>query len=148
MIDLLPHLPSLKRYALALTRSPDRADDLVQDTLTRAIAKQHLFEPGTDLGAWLRTMMHHGHASNVRQRMRRDQTIVRLPDAWPPPQDAHVFLCEIMRAMEALPAGQRQTLCLLSEGEAREEIAQRMGVPLNTVRSRARLARRALRAVS
>ena len=52
-------IPKLRRYARALTRDPARADDLVQNSLVRAIAKQHLWQPGTDLRAWLFTILHH-----------------------------------------------------------------------------------------
>src|SRR6516164_569347 len=51
-------IPRLRRYARALTRASDRADDLVQDTLLRALTKLHLWQPGTDIRAWLFTIMH------------------------------------------------------------------------------------------
>src|SRR6201997_2608225 len=67
-------IPRLRRYARALTRSADRADDLVQTTLLRAIAKAHLWQPGTDLRAWLFTVMHNQHVNAVRRAMRDDNT--------------------------------------------------------------------------
>ena len=60
-------IPRMRRYAVALTRNPDRADDLVQATLVRAIAKQHLFKPDTNLRAWLFTLMHNQHVNEVRR---------------------------------------------------------------------------------
>ena len=63
-------IPRLRRYARALTRNRDRADDLVQDTLSRALDKQHLWQPGTNLGAWLFTIMHNQNVNNVRRDVR------------------------------------------------------------------------------
>jgi RNA polymerase sigma-70 factor (ECF subfamily) len=57
-------VPRLRRYARALTHSTDRADDLVQDTLVRALSKLHLWQPGTDLRAWLFTIMHHQYVKH------------------------------------------------------------------------------------
>src|SRR5579884_3805860 len=63
-------IPRLRRYARALTRDVSRADDLVQSCLTRAIAKQHLWQPGTDLRAWLFTILHNQHVNDVRRSVR------------------------------------------------------------------------------
>ena len=64
-------IPKLRRYARALTRDPARADDLVQNSLVRAIAKQHLWQSGTDLRAWLFTILHHQNVNDVRSASRR-----------------------------------------------------------------------------
>ena len=62
--SLVEHeIPRLRRYARALTRAADRADDLVQDILVRALTKGHLWQPGTDIRAWLFTMMHNQEAN-------------------------------------------------------------------------------------
>src|SRR5512133_4259217 len=63
-------IPRLRRYARALTRDVTRADDLVQSCLTRAVAKQHLWQPGTDLRAWLFTILHNQHVNDVRRSVR------------------------------------------------------------------------------
>ena len=63
-------IPRLRRYARALTRDVARADDLVQSGLTRALAKQHLWQPGTDLRAWLFTILHNQHVNDVRRSVR------------------------------------------------------------------------------
>src|SRR6201993_560626 len=68
-------IPRLRRYARALTRSADRADDLVQETLLRAIAKAHLWQAGTDIRAWLFTIMHNQNVNMVRRAMREEATI-------------------------------------------------------------------------
>src|SRR5712691_4315765 len=63
-------IPRLRRYARALTRDVGRADDLVQSCLTRALAKRHLWQPGTDLRAWLFTILHNQHVNDVRRSVR------------------------------------------------------------------------------
>src|SRR6476660_6172860 len=68
-------IPRLRRYARALTRSADRADDLVQETLLRAIAKAHLWQTGTDIRAWLFTLMHNQYVNMVRRAMRDEATV-------------------------------------------------------------------------
>ena len=68
-------IPRLRRYARALTRDVTRADDLVQSCLTRALAKQHLWQPGTDLRAWLFTLLHNQNVNDVRRSMREGVTV-------------------------------------------------------------------------
>ena len=63
-------IPRLRRYARALTRDASRADDLVQSCLLRAVAKQHLWQPGTDLRAWLFTILHNQNVNDVRRSVR------------------------------------------------------------------------------
>src|SRR5271169_7095165 len=74
-------IPRLRRYARALTRAADRADDLVQDTLVRALTKGHLWEPGTDIRAWLFTIMHHQYVNTVR-RQARETAMVDIEHVW------------------------------------------------------------------
>ena len=68
-------IPRLRRYARALTRETNRADDLVQDTLVRAISKSHLWQDGTDIRAWLFTIMHNQHVNSVRRALREETTV-------------------------------------------------------------------------
>jgi RNA polymerase sigma-70 factor (ECF subfamily) len=68
-------IPRLRRYARALTRDSNRADDLVQDTLLRGIAKAHLWQEGTDIHAWLFTIMHNQYVNNIRRDMCEHATI-------------------------------------------------------------------------
>ena len=68
-------IPRLRRYARALTRSADRADDLVQETLLRAISKSHLWQTGTDIRAWLFTIMHNHYVNMVRRAIRDEATV-------------------------------------------------------------------------
>jgi RNA polymerase sigma-70 factor (ECF subfamily) len=76
-------IPRLRRYARALTRQDQtRADDLVQSCLMRAIAKQHLWQPGTNLRAWLFTILHNAHVNDVRRSV-REGVNVSIEDAAP-----------------------------------------------------------------
>src|SRR6266568_9297028 len=68
-------IPRLRRYARALTRDVNSADDLVQSCLARALAKQHLWQPGTDLRAWLFTILHNQHVNDVRRSVREGVTV-------------------------------------------------------------------------
>src|ERR1700759_3115998 len=68
-------IPRLRRYARASTRYAARAADLVQSCLVRAIAKQHLWQPGTDLRAWLFTILHNQHVNDVRRAVREGAAV-------------------------------------------------------------------------
>src|SRR5258705_11404592 len=68
-------IPRLRRYARALTRNRNRADDLAQDPLSRALDKQHLWQPGTNRGAWLFTIMHNQNVNNVRRNFRESAAV-------------------------------------------------------------------------
>src|SRR5436190_2831610 len=68
-------IPRLRRYARALTRDVTRADDLVQSCLVRAVAKQHLWQPGTDLRAWLFTILHNQYVNDVRRSAREGANV-------------------------------------------------------------------------
>jgi RNA polymerase sigma-70 factor, ECF subfamily len=133
-------IPRLRRYARALTRDTVRADDLVQSCLTRGIAKQHLWEYGTDLRAWLFTIMHNQHVNDVRRGVREGIT-VELTEAPAitagPVAIAKLELRDLERALEKLPTEQRETILLVGlEGLAYEEVAAILKVPVGTVRSR------------
>src|SRR5208282_565005 len=81
--SLLEHeIPRLRRYARALTRDSSRADDLVQSCLMRALAKSHLWQPGTDLRAWLFTILHNQHVNDVRSAL-REGVAIPVEDAAP-----------------------------------------------------------------
>src|SRR5205814_1271862 len=69
-------IPGLRRYARALTRNAPIADDLVQDCLVRAVAKQHLWQPGTDLRAWLFTILHNQHVNYVRKSSNKGVSVM------------------------------------------------------------------------
>ena len=143
-------IPRLRRYARALTRDAGRADDLVQGCLLRALAKQHLWQAGTNLGAWLFTILHHLHVSTVRLAMREGisasvedmaATLAVEPDV-----GASILLRDLERAIAALPEEQRQAILLVGlEGMRYEDAAEILAIPVGTVRSRLSRGREALR---
>ncbi len=143
-------IPRLRRYARALTREASRADDLVQSCLVRALAKQHLWQPGTDLRAWLFTILHNQHINDVR-RAAREGALVSVEDAAPvlttPPSAGDALrLRDLERAIAGLPDEQRQAVLLIGlEGMRYDEAAAILGVPVGTIRSRLSRGREALR---
>jgi RNA polymerase sigma-70 factor (ECF subfamily) len=143
-------IPRLRRYARALTRSADRADDLVQTTLLRAIAKAHLWQAGTDMRAWLFTIMHNQHVNIARSTMRDaamidiDQVSSSLVATSDPTTSRQLH--ELERALARLPDEQREVILLVGlEEMSYQEAAQVLRVPVGTVRSRLSRGRDALR---
>jgi RNA polymerase sigma-70 factor (ECF subfamily) len=153
--DLLAAIPRLRRYARVLTGDVNRADDLVQETLARAWEKRRLWAAGSDLRAWLFTIMHNVFV-NQRALARREKLQVSLDDggegneAWQIPvratQYTRVELIELMQHVGRLPTDQREVLLLAAVEELRyEEIATVLGIPIGTVMSRLSRAREKLR---
>lgn len=145
--DLLAEIPRLRRYARALTGDATRADDLVQDTLERALAKWLLWRPGK-LRNWLMTMMHNLFVNDVRARSaleyRDDDTLPEL--AVRAEQGDGLALRDLDRALLALTPEQREVLLLVGLEDLRyEEVARITGVPVGTVMSRLSRARTRLR---
>jgi RNA polymerase sigma-70 factor, ECF subfamily len=143
-------IPRLRRYARALTRDICAADDLVQDCLTRALGKLHLWQDGTDLRAWLFTILHNQYVNYVRRSVREGAS-VGLNDNEPlltrAPQQGHrLELRDLERAIAKLPEEQRSAILLVGlEGMRYEEVATVLGVPVGTIRSRLSRGREALR---
>ena len=153
--DLLAAIPRLRRYARVLTGDGNRADDLVQETLARAWEKRRLWAAGSDLRAWLFTIMHNVFV-NQRALARREKLQLSLDDggegneAWQIPvraaQYTRVELIELMQHVGRLPTDQREVLLLAAVEELRyEEIATVLGIPIGTVMSRLSRAREKLR---
>jgi RNA polymerase sigma-70 factor, ECF subfamily len=143
-------IPRLRRYARALTRSGDRADDLVQETLLRAIAKSHLWQTGTDIRAWLFTILHNQYVNTVRRAMREGSTIdiEQMSSSLVATTDptASCQLRELERALACLPGEQREVILLVGlEGMSYETAAQVLSVPVGTVLSLLSHGRDALR---
>ena len=97
-------IPRLRRYARALTRNRERADDLVQDTLSRALVKEQFWQPGTNLGAWLFTIMHNQNVNNVRRAVRESRMVDMeqlspMPATTDPTASRQIF--ELERALAA-----------------------------------------------
>lgn len=153
MVDFLDELeasvPALRRYARALTRNIDHADDLVQDCLERAISRRGLFRPRGPLRPWLFTILTNLHRNDRRAQRRRARALAldSLPDTGtPPPQLGHLALAELARAIETLPLDQKEALLLVTlEGMAYAEAAAILQIPTGTLMSRLARARAALR---
>ena len=143
-------IPRLRRYARALTRDAARADDLVQGCLVRAIAKEHLWVPGTDLRAWLFTILHNQNVNEIRRSV-REGVVVAVEDVAPaltvaPRAGASLQLRDLERAIRLLPEEQRQVILLVGlEGMRYEEVAAVLDIPIGTVRSRLSRGREMLR---
>jgi RNA polymerase sigma-70 factor (ECF subfamily) len=143
-------IPRLRRYARALTRNSERADDLVQETLVRALDKERLWQPGTDLRAWLFTLMHNQNVNAVRRAIREGASINvedvsgALVAATDPTSSRKLY--ELDRALGRLPEDQRRVILLVGlEGMAYDTAAEVLGIPIGTVRSRLSRGRENLR---
>jgi len=148
--SLVGHIPDLRRYARSLTGDTWTADDLVQDCLARALGKLHLWQEGTDLRAWLFTILHNQYVNQVRRAV-REGAAVGLSETEPmltraPHQGKRLELRDLERAIAKLPEEQRAVILLVGlEGMRYEEVAEVLGVPVGTVRSRLSRGREALR---
>lgn len=146
-------VPALRRYARALTRNVDRADDLVQDCLERAIRKRGLFLPTGPLQAWLFRILVNLWRNSLRTERRRgvhvDYDALVIEPSIQPPQHGRLALGEMNRALDRLPDDQRETLLLVVlEGVSYEEAATILGIPIGTVMSRLSRARATLRTLT
>jgi RNA polymerase sigma-70 factor (ECF subfamily) len=148
--DIKAEIPRLRRYARALTHDLVAADDLVQDCLTRALGRLHLWQEGTDLRAWLFTILHNQYVSHIRRKV-REGAAVGLSEREPQlthaaQQGKRLELRDLQRAIAKLPDIQRSVVLLVGlEGMGYEEVARVLGVPVGTIRSRLARARGALR---
>ena len=144
-------VPALRRYARALTHDPDRADDLVQDCLERAIRKRGLWRPSGTVRSWMFRILLNIHRNDVRQ-LRRAPAPVSLDalpgsdPAGPDVQPGRLALAETARAMQALPLEQREALLLVAVEEmSYAEAAAVLSIPAGTLMSRLARARATLR---
>ena len=146
---LVELIPRLRRYARALVGDRATADDLVQDTLERAWAKLHLYRRGTDLRAWLFTVMHNVHVNRVRATRVTDTLEDEMPElAQRAPQGDALLVRDLDRGITRLPAEQRAVLLLVTlEEMSYEQVARTLGIPIGTVMSRLSRAREKLRAM-
>ena len=141
--------PRLRRYARALTGERSAADDLVQDTLERAWTKLHLWRVGSDLRAWLFTIMHNVHVNQVRSRIA--SATLPLDDDMPDApvratQSDMLEVRDIDAALRRLPVDQREVLLLVAlEHMSYQQSADTLGIPIGTVMSRLARARERLR---
>lgn len=148
---IVEQIPHLRRYARALLRDPIEADDLVQDCLTRAMERLHLWQPGSNLRAWLFAILHNQHVNQARRRSNRPDGVAMGPEhddrqAIAATQESGVVLRDMARALDQLPDDQRHVLVLVGlEGLGYREAADIVGVPVGTVMSRLNRGRRKLR---
>jgi RNA polymerase sigma-70 factor (ECF subfamily) len=140
-------IPRLTRYARSLTHDPVNAEDLVQESLSRALEKIHLWRPGTDLRAWLFTIMHHQYINEVRRAAREKNVPLGDRDqALEPHQAKHLEFRDLARAFDALPSEQRSVIMLVAVDEMQyDEAAALLELPLGTVRARVSRGRDTLR---
>jgi RNA polymerase sigma-70 factor (ECF subfamily) len=153
VVDVLDEIeacvPALRRYARALTHNIDRADDLVQDCLVRAISRRGLFRPRGPVRPWLFTILTNLHRNTLRAERRRGEVLDldAVPEpGTPAPQLGHLALAELARAIETLPLDQKEALLLVTlEGLPYADAAAILDIPLGTLMSRLGRARAALR---
>jgi RNA polymerase sigma-70 factor, ECF subfamily len=146
--DLIAVIPNLRAFAVSLCGNPDRADDLVQETLVKAWGNLDSFVEGTNLPAWLFTILRNFYYSEYRKRRREvadsDGAIAtRLATA--PAQNGHMDLLDLHGALQQLPNDQREALILIgASGLSYEEAAGICGCAIGTMKSRVNRARNRL----
>ena len=146
--EIVAYIPRLRRYARALAGDSHRADDLVQDTLERALAKFYLWRRGSDLRAWLFTIMHNVFINQLKARreLTLDDAVAQgLPSA---PQSDPLELRDLDAALRRLPPEQREVLLLVGlEQLSYAEVSKALSIPVGTVMSRLSRGRERLRVV-
>jgi len=143
--DLVAAIPNMRAFAISLCGNRDRADDLVQEALVKAWNHLESFEQGTNLKAWLFTILRNGYFSELRKTKREiadsdGQFAARLAVA--PEQQGHLDLIDLNNALAKLPPDQREALILVgAEGFSYEDAAGVCGCAVGTVKSRVNRAR-------
>ncbi len=144
-----PHIPNLRRYARALARDAERADDLVQDCLVRAMSRWHLWRREGSLRSWLFTIMHNLHVNAVRRAAIRPDSkplVGQEGGAQQPTHHTNLQLRDLSRLLATLSKEQRQVLLLVTLEEfTYEETAKICRIPIGTVMSRLARGRERLR---
>ena len=144
---IVPYIPNLRRYARALVGDRDGADDLVQDTLERAVRKFHLWRPG-DLRAWLFSIMHNVFVNQLKAR--KIPSDVEIDDTFAAPQSSvtSMDLQDLQRALGTLAPEQREVVLLVAlEDMSYADVSRALGIPMGTVMSRLSRGRERLRRV-
>lgn len=143
--DLLASVPNLRAFALSLSGASDRADDLVQETLVKAWHKQDTFQPGTNIRAWLFTILRNEFYSQMRKRGREvsdAEGALTEAMATHPDQLGKLDLADMKNALQMLPDDQREAIILIgASGLSYEEAAEVCGCAVGTVKSRVSRAR-------
>lgn len=148
IVDQIPHL---RRYARALLGDKTLADDLVQECLTRAMDRLHLWRPGSNMRVWLMAIMHNLHINDAKRRSARpDQVSLSASHenlrSEPPGQDTPLMLRDMNQALNQLPDDQRHVILLIGlEGLEYAEAADVLDIPIGTVMSRLGRGRKSMR---
>ena len=149
--ELVSHLPHLRAVARGLTGHRDRADDLVNDTVLKALSAEAQFQPGTHLKAWLMTILRNHYINGLRRTRIEVETIGEIPDSALPsaPNQEHVVeVNEVAGALLRMSLEHREILVLVSAaGLSYEEAAEVCGCAVGTIKSRLNRARSELRKV-
>lgn len=143
--ELTDHLPALRAFAINLTRNPSTADDLVQEAIVKAWTNIHQFQPGSNMRAWLFTILRNTHFSERRKHKREvpDPSGVHAARLYVrPAHDGRLAFADFSRAFDKLSDEHREVLILVgASGFSYEEAATMIGVAVGTVKSRANRAR-------
>jgi RNA polymerase sigma-70 factor (ECF subfamily) len=146
--ELIAHIPHLRAFARFLTQNADQANDLVQDTIVRALRAQHQFQPGTNFKAWTFTILRNLHVNNMR---RRHVKLESIEDgaldvyAMPPEQEKKIEFQELRMALAKLSREHREVLLLVgASGFQYEEAAKICKCAVGTIKSRLSRARNEL----
>jgi len=146
--DLIAVIPNLRAFAVSLCGNPDRADDLVQETLVKAWSNLGSFVEGTNLPAWLFTILRNLYYSEYRKRRREvsdSDGALAAKLATAPAQNGHMDLLDFREALQQLPTDQREALILIgASGLSYEEAANVCGCAVGTMKSRVNRARNRL----
>jgi len=148
---VLGSIPNLRAFAISLCGNVDRADDLVQETVLRALANIDSFQPGTNMAAWLFTILRNLFRSEYRKRRREVEDVEgKYADNMKsqPDQEGRIELQEFRAALAQLPSDQREALILVgASGFSYEEAAEICGVAVGTIKSRLNRARARLASI-
>lgn len=146
--DLLAAIPSLRAFGLSLTARSDRADDLVQETLMKAWKYHESFTAGTNMKAWLYTILRNEFYTQLRKRKREVEDadgVYSNKVAVHADQDSHLEMADLTVALSKLPEDQREAIVLVgASGFSYEEAAKICGCAVGTIKSRVNRARNRL----
>lgn len=138
--DILKLIPNLRAFAMSLAQDEERADDLVQETLVKALEHIDSFVEGTNLRAWLFTILRNTYFSEYRKKRREVEDVDSVHAnkvAVPCGQDSHMEMIDMRRAMEHIPLEQQEALFLVGvDGMSYDEAAELAGVAIGTIKSR------------
>jgi RNA polymerase sigma-70 factor (ECF subfamily) len=145
--ELTDYVTSLRRYALVLTKNADTAEDLVQETLTKAIAASDQWEPGSDLRVWLFRIMHNTHVSEGRRAQVRENAKIHLTEPVTHEDPTRrIELQQVLTALDELPDDQKQPIVLVAlKSLSYADAAKILNIPIGTLYSRLGRGRKALR---